>query len=902
MAHAKDEQRQTSVSLASSRRPPRRSSESEVELLRMSGSIPASVSRVPLPLPYSPSDYEPSPTSPRQSFLSFEPASLWQHSDAGNEEAQQRLQSFNFGNRSGRRLTEPQFPMLLPSSSMTTTGNAAAANTWAIAPSHSFEIVPYREWTIISRNDVSGQIVLYNKESRVVTVRQQLPLASDSVPSASSQAPVQIDKCPMCNRPFPRRRSSPDELGEPDFMDRNYFRLLASTPIHSARNSPRTTQSTAHVPPARGTSSGSIHLNANAFNEGYYEKFFVEKKKLGRGFRGSVYLCEHELDGVRLGKYAVKKVAVGNNHPWLVKMLREVHLLERLRHPNIISYKHAWLEYSRLTPFGPEIPCLFILMECANGGNLEEYMEPEFTAPVKPESAAAANDPRKKAKQLKRERIRRQQQRQNAEEAGYDTVSRTHKRLLSIPEIWSLFLDTVEGLAHLHQQNIVHRDLKPPNLLLKWDNRHRDHDQPNEWRGAFDHPGIPRVLISDFGECEDLEGVPDKDRTGATGTLEFMAPEHVAITPEGRHMMEYSPKADMWSLGMVLYYLCYTRLPYANIDDVDILREEILSFNEVSFPQSRFDIYNDLDGKMDADELHRLRHQDVPADIPSEIKRLIRMLLSTDPDKRPSCQVILSLLTQMRPMASSVFGMHGVPVVSPGSSSASVPVGGPVDGNSNRNRYSSATNESSAAATIGSSNSGSNPWRAPERIYPSRLMKDREESPVLDIGSIDGKIQSLGPDSEIEDEDEEMIEKADIIGLDVPDNDIEEMGSKKRRKYSGLTSGLSRRRGTSPAPLLLGPTAPTSTAIGTVPSIRKRYKMDSYLHAVKMMTVMLKVASCTIPCYPYAPSPFVLYPVMLLAMLDFWSESTSHSMILMVIHVAWILGMVMLLGGMCPTY
>lgn len=88
------------------------------------------------------------------------------------------------------------------------------------------------------------------------------------------------------------------------------------------------------------------------------------------------------------------------------------------------------------------------------------------------------------------------------------------------------------------------------------------------------------MLISDFGECEDLEGVPDKDRTGATGTLEFMAPEHVRIDQRGAHTKEYSPKADMWSLGMVLYYLCYTRLPYSNIDDVDQLREEILAMRE----------------------------------------------------------------------------------------------------------------------------------------------------------------------------------------------------------------------------------------------------------------------------------------------------------------------------------
>jgi serine/threonine protein kinase len=48
----------------------------------------------------------------------------------------------------------------------------------------------------------------------------------------------------------------------------------------------------------------------------------------------------------------------------------------------------------------------------------------------------------------------------------------------------------------------------------------------------------------------------------------------------GRNTIDYSPKADMWSLGMVLYYLCYSRLPFTVIDDVDRLRDEILAFKE----------------------------------------------------------------------------------------------------------------------------------------------------------------------------------------------------------------------------------------------------------------------------------------------------------------------------------
>lgn len=108
-------------------------------------------------------------------------------------------------------------------------------------------------------------------------------------------------------------------------------------------------------------------------------------------------------------------------------------------------------------------------------------MEPEIVAPTAPSPEENSKD-RNLAKKKKRERIRRQLQEQGGGAGGQQTdaehppapIIHTQKRLLSIPEIRSFFLDIVEGLAHLHQQSIVHRDLKPPNLLLKWDNRNHN--------------------------------------------------------------------------------------------------------------------------------------------------------------------------------------------------------------------------------------------------------------------------------------------------------------------------------------------------------------------------------------------------------------------------------------------
>lgn len=49
-----------------------------------------------------------------------------------------------------------------------------------------------------------------------------------------------------------------------------------------------------------------------------------------------VIRSQHVLDGQDLGTYAIKKVAVGSSHDYLVKVLKEVKLLQGLRHENIV--------------------------------------------------------------------------------------------------------------------------------------------------------------------------------------------------------------------------------------------------------------------------------------------------------------------------------------------------------------------------------------------------------------------------------------------------------------------------------------------------------------------------------------------------------------------------------------
>eukprot|EP01100_Stratorugosa_tubuloviscum_P013658 TRINITY_DN699_c0_g1_i7.p1 TRINITY_DN699_c0_g1~~TRINITY_DN699_c0_g1_i7.p1 ORF type:complete len:539 (-),score=209.79 TRINITY_DN699_c0_g1_i7:16-1632(-) len=262
-------------------------------------------------------------------------------------------------------------------------------------------------------------------------------------------------------------------------------------------------------------------------NNGYFAKFFNEIKKLGSGGFGGVWLCKHILNGIELGKFAIKKVPIGSQRSWFLKVLREVHVLNNLQHPNIVAYKHAWLEVSQPADFGPTVPCLFILMEYANSGNLA------------------------------------------------DLIIQAAKRKKFLPDnlVWQYFLDTCLGLNYLHQVGVIHEDLKPQNLLL--------HTTADRETGQ----SRSRILISDFGQSELLEStgaIPTRTRCGATGTVEYMAPELLERKESG--IFTYSPsiQSDIWSLGLILYYLAYSKSMFET-DSPELSAQKVLSFKRVNF-------------------------------------------------------------------------------------------------------------------------------------------------------------------------------------------------------------------------------------------------------------------------------------------------------------------------------
>ncbi|KAG8533209.1 uncharacterized protein KY384_001992 [Bacidia gigantensis] len=355
---------------------------------------------------------------------------------------------------------------------------------------------------------------------------------------------------------------------------------VAAAEDHSlnAAGSTRYTRSRSETP------SSPNGISASAFSPGYFSRFFVVERELGRGGKGVVLLVTHVLDKVPLGQYACKRVPVGNDHVWLTNVLSEVRLLEHLSHQHLVYYKHVWLEDVKISNFGPSVPCAFILQQYCNAGDLHQYI----IHPAQADESA----------QALKERLRRR-----SRDSGR-RPSELQGRKLRFEEIYSFFKDISSGLNHLHVNGFIHRDLKPSNCLL--------HDSGK---------GL-RVLVSDFGEVQ-IENMVRKS-SGATGTVSYCAPEVLRRDATTGSLGNFTTKSDIFSLGMILYFLCFARLPYKNADsinedneDLDLLREEIVSWTGLH-------------------EERKLR-----PDLPEQLYTFLRRLLSLQPEDRPSAEDIL---------------------------------------------------------------------------------------------------------------------------------------------------------------------------------------------------------------------------------------------------------------------
>jgi Leucine-rich repeat (LRR) protein/tRNA A-37 threonylcarbamoyl transferase component Bud32 len=107
-------------------------------------------------------------------------------------------------------------------------------------------------------------------------------------------------------------------------------------------------------------------------------------------------------------------------------------------------------------------------------------------------------------------------------------------------------IEVADALEYAHLHGVIHRDVKPANILI-------DHHN--------------RALLADFGIAQSANKAGQQALS--LGTLRYMSPEQL----EGKPV---DPRADIFSLGVVLHEALTGKLPYSSFEP-NVLRREIVA-------------------------------------------------------------------------------------------------------------------------------------------------------------------------------------------------------------------------------------------------------------------------------------------------------------------------------------
>jgi len=173
---------------------------------------------------------------------------------------------------------------------------------------------------------------------------------------------------------------------------------------------------------------------------------------------------------------------------------------------------------------------------------------------------------------------------------------------MPVAEVRRLGALLADALAHVHAEGVVHRDIKPSNILLSAD-------------------GTP--YLADFGLAT-LAGATRFTATGQlVGTAAYLAPEQVRGT-------EVSHAVDVYALGLVLLECLTGRIEYEG--------------NEIESAVAR---------------LHR--PPAVPDDLPADLARLLTLMTSLTPRRRPKANDCVALLSGDAPTDQFTFDLDAPP-------------------------------------------------------------------------------------------------------------------------------------------------------------------------------------------------------------------------------------------------
>jgi len=164
------------------------------------------------------------------------------------------------------------------------------------------------------------------------------------------------------------------------------------------------------------------------------------------------------------------------------------------------------------------------------------------------------------------------------------------KQKIAEEEAWNIIVQICAALRYMHvEKRVIHRDIAPSNILI--DHKHR-------------------VKLADFGLAKQWEQQSASMMKSFVGTIIYSCPEIVQSQP-------YTEKADIWSLGCILYELLTLTQPFNANNPLTVAKKIV---DEDYEPVSDKE-YSPL------------------------LAGIVKACMTADPKKRPNITQLLSMMT-----------------------------------------------------------------------------------------------------------------------------------------------------------------------------------------------------------------------------------------------------------------
>ncbi|CAJ0836194.1 16421_t:CDS:10 [Entrophospora sp. SA101] len=300
-----------------------------------------------------------------------------------------------------------------------------------------------------------------------------------------------------------------------------------------------------------------------------YSNDFIELKLLGKGGFAS---AKNKLDG---REYAIKKIRLrGDKIPEeKEKIFREIKILARLEHTNVVRYYSSWLEHISSKQRSNEDETSLLLNSEENSSRVESSNgyhsdnESSINSNQDTDKISHSHIP-KDVESLNLEKdwvLFIQMQLCNSTLRDYlkkrdsNILAPTTDLLSSVDHniIIDLFRGIVRGVAYIHDQGLIHRDLKPGNIFIGGlaDGGQDNLVVANNLLSFSNERVVPK--IGDFGLVTAVDGdhtystIDNSINRGLKGC--YASPEQLARPPQ-----PYNEKVDIYSLGIIFFELHFS--------------------------------------------------------------------------------------------------------------------------------------------------------------------------------------------------------------------------------------------------------------------------------------------------------------------------------------------------------